>query len=375
MATIKDYYETLGVPKDANDEDIKRAFRKLAFQCHPDHNKEPGAGEQFKRINEAYQVLGDPEKRAKYDRFGTADTSDMQGFGGFDVGGFGDIFEAFFGGAAGTGGRRPQRGGDLRVRISLSFEEAVFGCDKEVELQRVENCSVCRGTGSRPGTDPARCPTCGGSGQVRRAQQSIFGRFVQVVTCPQCRGERNIITNPCERCQGSGKERVKRKITIPVPAGVDDGYQLEMEGQGEAGEYGGSSGSLQITVAVRPHRFFKRDGSNILYELPINIAQAALGLEADIPTIEGKTTLLRIPPGVQSGRVLRLRGKGVHVPDDRGRGDQLVIVRVVTPQGLDSEQRRLLEELAKTLPAAKAPGDSGDDSDFLDRIKGIFAEK
>ncbi len=352
MASVKDYYEILGVSRDASDEDIKKAFRRLAFQCHPDHNKEPGAEEQFKQINEAYQVLCDPEKRANYDRYGRADVENA-GFGGFDFGGFGDIFESFFGGAAATQSRRAQRGSDLQVRLVITFEEAVFGCDKEIEVLRTEVCRGCRGTGAEGSGGRERCPNCGGTGQVRRTQQSIFGRFVQVVPCSRCQGTGSIITRSCQVCRGTGRESVKRKLVVPVPAGVEDGFQLEMTGEGEAGLNGGPRGNLYIVFSVKPHRFFKREGANIIYELPLNIAQAALGAEVEVPVVEGKTVMLKIPAGVQSGRVLRIKGKGAHVLEGRGRGDQLVVVRVVTPRSLDARQRRLLEELAKVLPAEK----------------------
>ncbi|MEW6143091.1 MAG: molecular chaperone DnaJ [Chloroflexota bacterium] len=354
MASVKDYYEILGVPRDASDEDIKRAFRRLAFQCHPDHNKEPEAEERFKQVNEAYQVLCDPEKRANYDRYGRADI-ETAGFGGFDFGGFGDIFEAFFGGAASAQTRRAQRGSDLQVKLAVSFEEAVFGCDKEVEVVRSEVCSGCRGTGAEGGTGRERCSNCGGTGQVRRTQQSIFGRFVQVAPCGRCQGTGSIVTRPCQMCRGSGREKVKRKLIVPVPAGVEDGFQLEMTGEGDAGSNGGQRGNLYVAVSVRPHRFFKRDGANIIYELPLNIAQAALGVEVEVPTVEGKPVTVKIPAGVQSGRVLRIKGKGAHVFDSRNRGDEIVVVRVMTPRSLDARQKKLLEELAKVLPM-EGPG-------------------
>jgi len=354
MASVKDYYEILGVPRDASDEDVKKAFRRLAFQYHPDHNKESGAEEQFKQINEAYQVLCDPEKRANYDRYGRADI-ETAGFGGFNFGGFGDIFEAFFGGATAAQSRQAQRGDDLQAKLVISFEEAVFGCDREIEIVRTEVCSGCRGTGAEGSAGRERCSNCGGTGQVRRTQQSIFGRFVQVAPCNRCQGTGSVITRPCQVCRGDGRERVKRKLVVPVPAGVEDGFQLEMSGEGEAGSNGGPRGNLYIIISVKPHRFFKRNRADIIYDLPLNIAQAALGVEIEVPTVEGKPVVLKVPAGVQSGRILRIKGRGVHVLGSRNRGDELVVVRVVTPSSLDARQKRLLEELAKVLPAER-PG-------------------
>ncbi|MCX8126510.1 MAG: molecular chaperone DnaJ [Dehalococcoidia bacterium] len=354
MASVKDYYEILGVPRDASDEDIKRAFRRLAFQYHPDRNKEPGAEERFKQINEAYQVLCDPERRASYDRYGRADI-ETAGFGGFDFGGFGDIFEAFFGGDDFFQTPRAQRGNDLQVKLAISFEEAVFGCDKEVEVTRLEVCSGCRGTGAEGGVGRARCSNCGGTGQIKRVQQSIFGRFVQVAPCGRCQGTGSIVIRTCPVCRGSGREKVRRRLIVPVPAGVEDGSRLEMTGEGEAGINGGPRGDLYVVVSVKPHRLFQRDGANIVYELPLNIAQAALGVDIEVPTVDGRPVLLKIPAGVQSGRTFRIKGKGAYILNSHNRGDQIVVVRVVTPRSLDARQRRLLEELAKLLPV-EGPG-------------------
>jgi molecular chaperone DnaJ len=357
MAIKRDYYEVLGVPRNANDEEIKRAFRKLAFQYHPDHNKNPGAEDKFKEINEAYQVLSDPEKRSSYDRYGRVATE--EGYGFPDFGGLGDIFESFFGGFGGspfgrTAQRAPQRGDSLQTHLTLSFEEAVFGCQKEVEIQRIENCPSCRGIGSQSGTNPQTCPECRGRGQVRKVQQSIFGRFSHVTTCPHCKGSGIIIPHPCSQCRGKGRIKVKRKLTVDIPAGVDDGYQVPLDGEGDAGLYGGAPGDLYIDLSVRPHKLFRRAGNDILCELPINFAQATLGDEIEVPSLDGKASLM-IPPGTQSGRVFRLKGKGVPQLNARGKGDQLVKVVVVTPQYLDGKQRRLFEELAKILPQAKLP--------------------
>ena len=356
MATERDYYQVLGLPRNAGDEEIKRAFRRLAFQYHPDHNRQPGAEDKFKEINEAYQVLSDPEKRSSYDRYGRVATEGLEGFPDFGFGGLGDIFESFFGGGpfAKTAQRAPQKGESLRSHLTLSFEEAVFGCQREVEIQRVENCPSCHGTGSQPGTSPQTCPECRGTGQVKRVQQSIFGRFSHVTTCPRCQGNGSIITSPCSQCRGTGKIKTKRKLTVDIPAGADDGYRLRLDREGSAGLYGGAPGDLYIDLSVKPHNLFLRDGLDILYHLPINFTQAAIGNEIEVPTLDGKATL-KIPPGTQNGKVFRLKGKGVPQFNGRGRGDQLVKVVVVTPTHLDGDQRRLFEELAKTLPQEKLP--------------------
>jgi molecular chaperone DnaJ len=354
MHSNRDYYEILGVPRSASDEQIKKAFRKLAFQYHPDHNGHPDAEGKFKEINEAYEVLSNAEKRASYDRYGRVLNSDWpNGFEGFNFGGLGDIFDAFFGGTTTASKRRaPQKGADLQARIVLQFEEAVFGTTREIEISRVESCSLCRGVGSEPGTTPQQCPECNGNGQVRRMHQSLFGRFVQIVTCPRCNGEGTYIDRLCPQCRGKGRERVKRKVKITIPPGVDNNYPLRVRGEGEAGIYGGSPGDVYITFSVKPHEFFLREGNDIFYELPVNFTQAALGDTVEVPTLDGKTTM-KIPAGTQNRKLFHLKGKGVPNPDGRGRGDQIVGIRVVTPQSLDAEQRKLLQELARTLPKAK----------------------
>ncbi len=354
MRASRDYYEILGVPRNASDEQIKKAFRKLAFQYHPDHNGHPDAEAKFKEIYEAYEVLSNREKRASYDRFGQVFDSDWpNSFEGFGFGGLGDIFDAFFSGTTTTRKRRtPQKGADLQARIDLQFEEAVFGATKEIEISRVEICSLCRGVGSEPGTTPQKCPECNGNGQVRRMQQSLFGRFVQVITCPRCDGEGTHIDRLCPQCRGKGRERVKRKIKITIPPGVDSNHPLRVRGEGEAGIYGGSPGDVYITFSVKPHEFFLRDGNDIFYELPINFTQAALGDTVEVPTLDGKTSL-KIPAGTQNRKLFHLKGKGVPNPDGRGRGDQIIGIRVVTPDSLNAEQRRLFQELARTLPKAR----------------------
>ena len=350
MPTKKDYYEVLGVGRNATDEEIKKAFRKLAFQYHPDHNHGDGAADRFKEINEAYEVLSDTDKRAAYDRFGFGGAEGLfgRGFEGFDFGGFGDIFDAFFGGATTATRQAPRRGADLQYNLTITFEEAAFGCEKEISISRTENCSLCQGVGSKPGSQPTRCPNCSGTGQVHRTQQTIFGRFVNTSTCSQCHGEGRIITEPCPQCRGMGREKRQRNILAKIPAGVDEGSQLRLSGEGEAGFRGGSMGNLYITLSVSPHEFFSRDGDEILYELPINFAQAALGAEIEVPTLDGKTKL-KIPAGSQTGKIFRLKGQGVpHLHRNR-RGDQLVTLLVITPESLTKKQRQLFEELASSL--------------------------
>jgi len=349
MAIKRDYYEVLGVDRSATDEEIKKAFRKLAFQYHPDHNRKDGAEDRFKEINEAYEVLSDPNKRAAYDRFGHGGAEGFfgRGFEGYDFG-LGDIFETFFGGVA-TGTRQaPKRGADLHYETTITFEQAAFGCDKELNISRTENCSPCQGTGAKPGSQRSRCPICNGSGQVRRVQQSLFGRFTNIATCPQCRGEGRIITEPCPQCQGSGREKRQRSIKVGIPAGVADGSQIRLSGEGQAGERGGASGNLYLTLRVLPHELFTREGDDILYELPLNFAQAALGAKVAVPTLYGEIEL-EVPAGSQTGKVFQLRGKGIAHLHRRGHGDQLVRLRVVTPEKLTKEQRRLFQELAQSL--------------------------
>jgi chaperone protein DnaJ len=357
MAIKKDYYGVLGVPRNASEGEIKKAFRRLAFQYHPDHNSDPEAEGKFKEINEAYQVLSDPDKRSRYDRYGRVDMEG--GFSDFGFGGLGDIFESFFGGFGETpfgraAQRAPQKGESLQSHLTISFEEAVFGVKKEVEVQRVESCPLCHGVGSQLGTNPQTCPECRGAGQVRKVQQSIFGHFTHVTTCPRCSGSGIIIDHPCSQCRGKGRIRVKRKLVVDIPAGVDDGYQLCLEGEGGAGLHGGIPGDLYIAFSVKSHNLFHRDGVDLLYELPINFAQAALGDEIDVPSLDGKVSL-KMPPGTQNGKVFRLKGRGVPYVSGRGRGDLLIKVQAVTPQRLDKKQRQLFEELAKVLPRTKLP--------------------
>ena len=350
MPAKRDYYEILGVDRNATDEEIKKAFRKLAFKHHPDHNQEDGAEDKFKEVNEAYQVLSDSEKRSAYDRFGHGGGESLfgRGFEGFNFGGFGDIFDAFFGGGATATRQAPERGSDLHYRVTISFDEAAFGSGKEIKLSRTENCSLCQGIGAKPGTQPVRCTNCNGAGQVQRVQQSIFGRFTNITTCPKCHGEGKIVTEPCPQCQGSGRERLQRDIRVTIPAGVDDGSQIRLRGEGEAGTRGGPPGNLYVTLSVKPHEFFIRENDDIIYELPINIAQAALGAELEIPTL-GSKTKLKIPAGSQTGKTFRLKGYGISHLRGNGRGDQLVNLFVVTPEKLTDKQRKLFQELADSL--------------------------
>ena len=356
MPAKRDYYEVLGIGRNATDEEIKRAFRKLAFKHHPDHNHQDGAEERFKEVNEAYEALSDPDKRAAYDRFGHGGAEGFfgRGFEGFDFGGFGDIFDAFFGGATTATRQAPRRGADLHCNIAITFEEAAFGYEKEITISRTENCSLCHGVGARPGSQPSRCPNCNGTGQVRRVQQSIFGRFTNIATCSRCHGEGRIITDPCPQCRGTGVEKRQRSILVKIPGGVDDSSQIRLSGEGEAGVRGGSAGNLYISLSVKPHEFFIRDNDNVLYELPINFAQAALGTEVQIPTLDGKIKL-KVPAGSQTGKVFHLKGQGIPHLRRNGRGDQLVTLFVVTPEKLSGRQRQLFQELADSLGSANMP--------------------
>lgn len=367
MTTKTDYYELLSVPRSASQEEIKKAFRRLALRYHPDRNKNPGAEAKFKEINEAYEVLSDPDKRAAYDRFGHAGTAGggygrgFEGMGGF--GGFGDIFEAFFGSNAGakTG---PQRGADLHHMTTVSFEEAVFGAERNVDVQRVEVCKNCRGSRAEPGTDVSTCSTCNGGGTVRRVQQNLFGQFVNVTPCDQCRGEGRVVTSPCSQCRGAGRTKVYRKIAVQIPAGVEDGTQVRLTREGDAGARGGAAGNLYVTVKVKNHDFFSRDADDVLLDYSVNFAQAALGDEVEVPTIDGPV-MLKIPSGIQTGTSLRLRGRGAYRLRGNGRGDQIVFVNVRTPESLNKEEEELFQQLTLTL---EKPGVSGRNG------KGIFAK-
>lgn len=374
MTTNKrDYYEVLGVPRNASEEEVKKAFRKLALEYHPDRNKNAGAEGQFKEVNEAYQVISDPEQRARYDRFGHAGVrtnGGARGFEGFEnFGGFGDIFDAFFGG--GFGGRTrtgtARRGADLQHSVTIEFEQAAFGTEVEFEIQRTEVCSKCSGSKSEPGSSPAVCSNCNGTGQVRRAHQSIFGQFVQVVNCATCRGEGKVITQPCTMCRGRGTERRQRKLAVTVPAGIEAGSQLRLTGEGEPSPNGGPPGDLYLSIRIKPHPLYKRDGYDIIYPLPINVAMASLGSKVEVPSLDGPVEL-EIPAGTQSGQLFRLKGKGISHLNGRRRGDQLIAVKVETPRKLTEEQRLIMEELARSFTSQqRPPGEENPDDDESDK--------
>jgi molecular chaperone DnaJ len=354
MASKQDYYDVLGISRDASDSEIKTAYRKLAHQYHPDKNREAGSEDRFKEINEAYEVLSNPEKRDAYDRFGHGGDSIFgQGFEGFGFDGVGSIFDAFFGGRTTTSTRQaPARGSDLQSNVSITLEEAAFGIEKELNISRIEFCSQCHGVGSRPGTQPEQCSECNGSGQIRRVQQSIFGRFTNVTTCPKCRGEGKVITDPCPGCRGTGKEKFQRSIMVNIPAGVDNGSRIRLSGEGNVGARGGQPGNLYVNLNVREHEFFIREDDDIVYELPINFAQAALGTEVDVPTLHGDVKL-KVPAGTQTGHVFQLKNKGIPHLRSRGQGDQLVVLKVHTPESLTKKQRQLFEELAREMSDSK----------------------
>jgi len=377
MATNKrDYYDVLGVSRSASDEELKKAYRRLAKQYHPDTNKDQGAEARFVEINEAYEVLSDSQKRAAYDRYGHAGLGNGIGAGFGDFGGFSsinDLFETFFGSATGTQRRTgTQRGADLRYDLTITFEEAVFGCQKEIELPRWETCPNCRGNGAQPGTSTARCSACQGTGEIRRVQQSIFGQFVNVTMCERCRGEGRVITTPCEKCRGQGRVRNNRRVVVNIPAGVDDGINVRVTGEGEVSARGGTPGNLYVILTVKPHHLFKRQGNDIIYELPISFAQAALGDEVDVPTVDGKSTPIKIPAGTQSGRSFRLKGMGVPVVHSSARGDQHVLVKVVTPTNLSSEQKRLLEEFARLERELNEQNDKNIFRNLFEKTKDVF---
>jgi molecular chaperone DnaJ len=372
MATTKrDYYEVLGIGRQAAGDEIRKAYRKLAREYHPDVNKNSDAEARFKEINEAYEVLSDEQKRAAYDRFGHAGTqggfaTDFSGFPGF-----GDIFEEFFGGVGTRTAQRraPRRGADLRYDLTITFEEAIFGVEKEIEITRPEMCPKCQGSGAEPGTTPLRCSTCNGTGEVRRVQQSILGSFVNVTTCPTCHGEGETIAIPCMQCRGARYIRASRKINVKIPAGVDNGTQIRLAGEGEPGERGGPPGNLYVVLDVLPHVYFRRRDDNIVLELGINVAQAALGDEVSVPTLDGDEKL-GIPAGTQTGKVFRLRNKGVPHLRVNGRGDQLVVIDVMVPTNLTAEQKRLFKDLAKTLGKEVVPQR---EKTFLDKLKDVFS--
>ncbi|MDF2548139.1 MAG: molecular chaperone DnaJ [Anaerosolibacter sp.] len=372
----RDYYEVLGVERGADEAAIKKAYRKMAMQYHPDRN--PGnkeAEEKFKEANEAYEVLSDANKKARYDQFGHAGVGGngqggFEGFSGAGFGGFDDIFGDIFDMFGGGSGRRrngPQKGADLKYEYTISFEEAAFGADKEISISRHENCDTCHGTGAKPGTDKKTCPQCKGSGEVRYAQRTPLGQFVNVKTCEACHGDGTIIEQPCDTCKGAGKIRKDRKINIKIPAGVDTGSVIPLRGEGEPGTKGGPTGDLYIVLRVRPHEIFQRDGNDVICEIPITFVQAALGDEFVVPTLDGKVKY-KIPEGTQSGTIFRLKGKGIPNLRGYGRGDHYVKVIVEVPKKLNDRQKELLKQFADQM---------GEDvheqrKTFFDKVKDVF---
>ncbi len=352
----RDYYEILGVSRDADKEEIKRAYRRLARKYHPDVNKEAGAEERFKEINRAYEVLSEPETRARYDRFGEAGVAGGVGVGGFqdmgDMGGFADLFESFFSGFAGAGQTRsrrsgPVRGDDLRLDLKLEFREAVFGGEKEIRISHLETCEVCNGSGAKPGTRPRTCSTCSGSGQVRRVTRTPFGSFTQVSTCPTCNGTGQTIEEKCDACEGNGVRQVTKKLKITIPAGVDNGTRLRISGEGDAGQRGGPPGDLYVYLFVNEDAEFQREGINILSEVKISYLQAILGCRIQVNTVDGPQELV-IPAGTQPNTVITLENHGVpRLGNPVSRGDHLITILIDIPTKITTEERELLEKLAK----------------------------
>ncbi len=379
----RDYYEVLGVPRNASKDDLKKAFRQLARQYHPDVSSEPNAEDRFKEINEAYTVLNDDQKRAAYDRFGHAGVNGGSGFpgGGFSGGfpGFDEIFEELFGGLGGFGSSRrrqrgPVQGRDLRYDMTIDFEQAVFGAEVDVEVNRREKCPTCQGTRAEPGTSPHTCPECKGTGQVRRSQQAFGFNMVNVADCPRCQGRGEIVDTPCHECHGQGIVTRTRTLTVKIPPGVDEGMQIRLSGEGEPSPTSGGPGDLFVVLHVKPHEYFKRRNNDIILEVGVNVAQAALGDAVTIPTVDGDHEL-NVPAGTQSGDVIRLRNKGV--PKLRrdgttsGRGDQLVVVTVNIPTKLTKEQRQMFEDLGRVLGKEVIAQKSG--RSFLDRVAEFFS--
>ena len=386
MADKRDYYEVLGVNKGATDDEIKKAYRKLARKYHPDLNKDnPEAAEKFKEIGEAYEILSDKDKRARYDQFGFAgvDPNYGAGQGGGFGGGFGfedvdlgDIFGSFFGGGFGGGGSRtnranaPRQGESIRRTVMLSFEEAAFGCEKEIEIERVEQCTECGGTGAEKGYTPETCSNCHGTGTVKQTQRTPFGAFSSTGPCPNCRGTGKIIKKPCKKCRGTGQERRSRKLSVKIPAGIDDGQSVALRGQGGAGVNGGPAGDVIVTVSIRPHPLFQRDGYDVWCEVPISYAQACLGDKLIVPTIDGKVEYT-MPAGTQPGTVFRMRGKGIQAVNGRGRGDQFVKVTLEVPKDLSDHQKDLLRKLEDSDTAQNHPQRKS----FRDKMKDLFGKK
>lgn len=382
MADKRDYYEVLGVSKGASDDEIKKAHRKLAKQYHPDLNKDnPEAAEKFKELNEAYEVLSDSTKRQKYDQFGFAGVDPSYGAGqggygggfggGFDMGDLGDIFGSMFGGGFGgsTRSRRnaPQRGETIQKRVMLSFEEAAFGCEKEVTIDRTENCDECGGTGAAKGTSAETCPHCHGAGMVQQTQRTPLGLFSTQAPCPNCHGSGKIVKTPCRKCGGSGKLRRSRTVSVKIPAGIDEGQSIQLRGQGGAGVNGGPTGDVIVTIGIRPHSIFSRDGSDVICDIPISFSQAALGDTLQVPTIDGRIEYT-VPEGTQTGTVFRMRGKGIQNVNGRGRGDQYVRVNIEVPKNLSRKQKELLREFEDSTTDENQSERKG----FWDKVKDAF---
>lgn len=384
MSEKRDYYDVLGVQKGASDDEIKKGYRKMAKKWHPDRNKDNAteAEAKMKEVNEAYDILKDPQKKAAYDQYGHAafeqgtgaGAGGFGGFGGFGGGfggggeGFGDIFDMFFGG--GGGGRRrngPERGADLRYDIDISFEEAAFGAKKEINIPRTETCDTCHGTGAAAGSSPETCPDCRGAGQVQSAVNTPLGRMVSSRPCGRCNGEGKIIKNPCRDCGGKGIRRVQRRISVNIPAGVDNGSRIRIAGGGQAGVRGGGSGDLYVYVSVRPHDIFQRDGYDVMCEVPISFVQASLGDDIEVPTLQGKVKI-SVPAGTQSGKVLRLKGKGIKFVRGEGMGDQHVKIKVLTPQKLSDRQIELLKEFGELSGEKVNP----EQTSFFKKVKKLF---
>lgn len=375
----RDYYEILGVDKNADEQTIKKAYRKMAMKYHPDRNPDDKEAEQkFKEANEAYEILSNKEKRAMYDQFGHAGVNGngqggfgggggFSGFGGFeDI--FGDIFDMFGGGfSSGRRKNRPQKGPDIKLQVDLTFEEAAFGVNKDIEVSKHEECKKCNGTGAKPGSNKKTCSKCGGSGEVRYTQRTPLGSFVNVRTCDACHGEGTIIEKPCDECNGKGNVRKKKKISVKIPAGVDNGSVITLRGEGEPGIKGGPPGDLYLVIRMLPHKIFKRDNYDIICEMPITFVQAALGDEIVVPTLDERVKY-KIAEGTQSGTVFRLKGKGVPILNGNGRGDQYVKVTVETPKKLNEDQKNLLRKFAEEM---------GEDlheqrKSFFDKVKDVF---
>ncbi|HEY4602685.1 MAG TPA: molecular chaperone DnaJ [Cerasibacillus sp.] len=364
----RDYYDVLGIEKDASKQEIKKAYRKLARKYHPDVSKEENAEEKFKEVKEAYEVLNDDQKRAQYDQFGHAGAQGFDGFGGAqDFGGFGDIFDMFFGGGRRRDPNAPQQGADVQYTITLDFEEAIFGKETEISIPTDETCETCHGSGAKPGTQPKRCTTCHGSGQMNHEQDTPFGRIVNRRVCHTCQGTGKEIPHKCQSCHGSGKVKKHKRIQISIPAGIDEGQQIRVSGKGEPGINGGPPGDLFVLIQVKKHDFFERDGDNIYCEMPLTFTQAALGDEIEVPTVHGKVKL-KIPAGTQTGKIFRLKGKGAPNVRGYGQGDQHVRFKIVTPTNLSEREKELLREFNKL----RGHESTEEDSSLFKRLKNAF---